>query len=194
MSLRSAEVKEKNCSFAGIYRIPGEKIYSWLPDQFQSWISQKLFPFCRYLFSQSEDQGLKQTREFVIKQISFIFWGLLSVMIVGGILWIHSLNGEKQLHFQRNILGEGRQQVILKMENEEESTEISLDVEEQQADQKEINLLYANFFQELEETMCGKNASLQEVSNPLHFDSEINGYPFYVQYDCLLYTSDAADD
>lgn len=165
-----------------IIYFPARKIYHFMPDQVTFWMREKFSRVFRYQSSKSEEI-LNQSEEFIIKQISVVFWGTISIIILGGVLWLTTIKIESSLYLTRNVFGQGKKQVALKLENERESTEVYLDVEEQQADQKEINLLYTNFFRELEGVMCGKNQSLNKVCNPLYFAGELKGYPFYIQYE-----------
>lgn len=165
-----------------IINLPARKIYGILPHQMKIWMKKGLHPHFRYRACSKREEAASQAEEFIIQQISLFFWGCMTIFVLGVILRFGA-GKVNQIHLKRNGFGQGKKQVMLKMEDGNSSAEISYDVEEQQVDEKEIGLLCANFFQDLKEELCGENPSLEEVSSPLHFADELKGYPFHIQYE-----------
>ncbi|MCM1049826.1 MAG: hypothetical protein NC433_15530 [Clostridiales bacterium] len=133
----------------------------------------------------------QQLNEFYIKQYSTT----LLVLFVGNILSlcvaVSAQTGgliKEGNYINRKSYGQGGIEVALTAKIEgNEPENITYTVEEQKYTHEEIELLHQKFIENLAEIIKGDNESLETVTKNLNLASEIEGYPFKIEWESGSY-------
>ncbi len=94
-----------------------------------------------------------------------------------------------ELLVERNTYGEGKktEEYQLTIENELEKETFSLEVEEQQYTQAEVQKLFRTVMEELDEVVLGKNESFNRIEKDLNLVTNLPDYPVEIQWDLDSY-------
>lgn len=89
----------------------------------------------------------------------------------------------------RNTYGEGKktEEYELTIEDEEESKDILLEIEEQEYTREEIQALFQEIMEELDEVILGENKSLDRIEYDLNLVTELEDYPVQIQWELDSY-------
>ena len=162
---------------------PAEKIMQRLPLSWKSLCFRKIKKILHGQYHDSEQELERQAREFVKKEITILFWGVLVLTVLGILVFCITLFLPDSRLYERKNFGFGETEIPLLLEKDGKQRTYSLLLEEQQLSSKELNSVFSSFFKDLEQNMKGKNVSLQNVTGELVFDESLDGYPFTITYD-----------
>ena len=83
----------------------------------------------------------------------------------------------------RNPPGSGRYSIELQAKGEQINGTYRLEIDERKLGTSEAEALCEEFLPQLEEAVLGKNSSWQAISQDIHPVQELEGYPFWVEWD-----------
>ena len=129
------------------------------------------------------DISAKQ-REFVMNKLSLCCKVLGVGVFLSLIVWIKGMQNTDIVDnrlYRENYDGNS-QSFKLTASDGEQSAQLDLKLAQRTLTTQEIEKLYQEFVQELEQQILGKNESLDHVSYDLNLVSSVNGYPFKVEW------------
>lgn len=126
----------------------------------------------------------KRQKEYVIKKLSLCSMIVLAGVVLSLLLWVkEGMDTEiADNRLYRNAYGYGAKKVDLVAVSDEETFDISLEIEEKTYTQEELNKLAEEFIPLLEHAALGNNASFDEVCYGLNLVEGIAGFPFAVEW------------
>lgn len=163
----------------GIKR-PAVWILSLLPEEWVYGLCVRIFKNMAGKAQESEKQRMERSREFVICQTAILFWSML--LLCAGV-GMGAVGQKKRNYAERNSFGKGEKEVSLFLKKDGETKEFPLVLEERALTAEEMERVSEDFFAELKKSMCGNNASLEQVSQNLRFVEALEGYPFQITYE-----------
>ncbi|MEE1228667.1 MAG: type II secretion system F family protein [Lachnospiraceae bacterium] len=161
---------------------PGKWIARHLP---QSWIEAQRAKLCvlmRNLSIQSEEELRTKVQEFIVRQVSIIFWGSLLTIVLSVAVFV-AYQHQQQVVLERNPFGDGESVTEVVLKKGRKQKYYTLKVSDRTLTEKEKIEYFKNFFHKLEDKICGKNSSLRQVNQPLNLVDSLDGYPFSLDYE-----------
>lgn len=160
-----------------------KKLAGILYDKTSFWKSAGVWEDLKTLYPM-QNIAQKQ-KEYTIEKLSLG----IKILLVGGILGILLLlkemgtNNVDNNRLLRSAYGEGSQSIILSAQNGVEEAKLTLELEERQYREKELQELYDEaFLKELMTTVLGENKSFEEVCFDLNLVNSLEGYPFHIEW------------
>lgn len=165
-----------------LYR-PAEIVLKVIPLSWKSYCVHRVKQLLKGQGNTSEQELERQTEDFLRKEITITFWGVVVLMVLCTIIFFSRYFLSDDRIYERNSFGYGEKEIPLVLERDGKIKEYSLKLEEQRLSAEELNELYSDFFEKLESNLRGRNASLKEVTTSLQFDESLEGYPFEITYE-----------
>lgn len=126
----------------------------------------------------------KKQKEFVIEKLSLAML-ILFIGSVFAVVMIIKECGEVAImnnQLQRSSYGEGNRSIELVAENGDETAKLSVELEEKDFSEEELEACYSTFLAELEKEVLGENISFDEVEYDLNLPDSMEGYPFVMEW------------
>lgn len=123
-------------------------------------------------------------KEYLARKLLLCVAAVFLGLFLSAVLWIKEYSDAKIVdnRLYRNAYGDGSKKVELVAQNDAEALALSLEIEEKQYDNKELDMLLAEFIPALEGIVLGDNQSLDMVQCDLCLADSIEGYPFFVEW------------
>lgn len=134
--------------------------------------------------------GKERTREFYIQKIRLsMLIMILGVLLTGGLFLSEMLQPPiKDNRICRQDYRGNTQKIPVKVTMDDGAEhELVLEVNRRLYSREQLEKLYEEAVKELEKTVCGENGSLEHVDRDLCLVSEIQGYPFRIEWESLNY-------
>lgn len=167
-----------------IFYGPGRWTCRILPAHWKAIYEHRLGRYYKQVYPESNTAIGAKVEEFLVRQLSGIFWGLLAcIFLLIGLVCYQQIHVE-EVFLKRNPYGIGKRQEELILQKGEEEKTISLDINEALLSEEELEELFSSCMKAVKDGMAGENSSLNHVNRPLNFPDSIGGYPFDITYHC----------
>lgn len=126
----------------------------------------------------------EKKREFEVSKIRLCILIVLCGGLLSGVLWIKELQNARigDNDFIRASYGEGSKSYTLRAYEEDGYVEIPVVLEEKEWTKKELEEKYPLFLEKLRVSMLGKNISLSQLCYDLELCTELEGYPYTIEW------------
>lgn len=167
-----------------------KKKRDWITDiseKLYVWIEQKNTDTKTKDYLQLLHPGVdirEKKREFELSKIRLCILVVLFGGLFSGALWIKELQNQElgDNDLVRASYGEGSKSYTLRAYEENGYVDIPLVLEEREWTNKELEEAYEEFLNELKIEMLGKNLSFSQIGYDLNLCTQIEGYPYCVEW------------
>ena len=166
-----------------------EKIYKqWIEkDKSGKWLSVQVKENIKRLYPFS---GAEKVKEHYVQKIRFsLLAGITGFSLAAGLLMSEVLQPViRENRISREGYGGDIQEIPVKVTiDDKEEHELVLKVRERLYGKEQIEKMYEDALQELENTILGENESLDHVERDLKLVTELPGYPFRIMWESQNY-------
>lgn len=118
-------------------------------------------------------------------------WKVLAITVILTLLVfiLEKLSSDSGLLVMRNTYGEGKktEEYELTIDGELENETFQIDVQEQEYTHAEVQQLFQNVMDELDEVVLGENESFNRIESNLNLVTSLEDYPVQIQWDLNSY-------